>query len=213
VLCDLYATYPELGRFDWKDLKPSEQRLAAANPGNFDKGKAVVDPMSDEAIDAQHDQDMKDRDTAANNKEAISNLNETMTATVGMKRRADGSYYGEETEADRQRQYTEVKGRVTEQWPTWETTITSLRGEAMNAKGKCNKLTSGGSWDAVPSAARKPYNEGYRLWNEGEQAWKAAQAAAKATGKGVMSFFPSVQSAKSAFQQCIDQFKAGDALS
>jgi hypothetical protein len=156
---------------------------------------------------------MKDRATAAQNKEAISNLNETMTATAGMKRRADGSYYGEETEADRQNTYKDVKGRITEQWPMWETTITQLRAEAMNAKGTCNKLTSGGSWDPVPVAARKPYNEGYRLWTEGEQSWKAAQAAAKATGKGVMSFFPNVQSAKSAFQRCIEQFQAGDALS
>jgi hypothetical protein len=204
----------DFGLPGWKSLKPAEQRLANADPGRYDRGLPVIDPNSDEAIEAQSDHDRNERDANERSKEYAKSLSETMTATAGMTRRADGSYYRELTPEEQKKQQAElaveVRGRVNEQYDTWVSTIESVRATAAASKGKCNKLTSGGSWDGVVPAAQRAYSEGYKLFNDGEKAWKAAQAAAKAPGTGVLQFFPQVQAAKSAFQTCADKFKAGD---
>jgi hypothetical protein len=213
-LVELNAAYPDLGLPGWRTLKPSEQRLANANPGNAANGKPVIDPMSDEAIDAENEQSHREQQERASQAESLryaKGLSENLTATAGMTRTASGMYVREPTEADMQEQYKQVKGRIDEQATSWADRITKARAEAAAARSNCNKLTSGGSWDPVPKGAFRPYNEGIRLMIEGDAAWKAAQAAAKATGKGVLNYFPSVQSATSAFHRATEQFKIGDA--
>ncbi|HTJ40625.1 MAG TPA: DUF4157 domain-containing protein [Kofleriaceae bacterium] len=207
----------EFGANDnWKGMKPDETRLALCDPGRFDKGQKVVDPNSDEAHEAQAEANAHARQVSEQNREAGAALMESTSATVGMKRRADGSYYGEYTpEQQKQqdlKQAEEVRGRVKEQYASWESTIASLRADAVAAKGKCNKLTSGGSWDGVKKDAQRAYNQGFASFNEAESAWKAAQAAANAPGTGVLQFYPKLNQAKGAYVECAEKFKEGDQL-
>ncbi len=78
--------------------------------------------------------------------------------------------------------------------------------------GKCNLLTSGGTWDKVSKPAMGPYNEGYKGFADGEAMWKNAQQVAQSSGKPVMSFLEIASAARTRFHEAAEAFKRGDEL-
>ncbi|MCC6619852.1 MAG: hypothetical protein IT385_01275 [Deltaproteobacteria bacterium] len=194
---------------NYKTFKPDAVRLQIAYKGN--------NPNSLEATNASLQAESSEKMAADQSRELGKRVGADLALTAGMTKTASGTYFraysADEKQAAEAKQLLEIKPRVDADVKSREAAMLAAKANAQGAMGKCNRLTSNGTWDAVSPAAKGPYNEGYRLFSSAQRSWQAALAASKATTfAGITKYFPSAQAAVSEYRDAADSFKKGDAL-
>jgi hypothetical protein len=188
---------------DYLDYKPDEARLKVAYEGGDPNGSAG------EAAAAEV------RDQAIAQKDAVARQREDLPMLMSRMGGVSGAVINCNVHPPREPTSVHLGH--------YESSISEGRAAATKAKGKCNLLTAGGTWDKVAKPAMVPYNRGFALFNEAEAKWKQAQAAFQAktmipaiavptTTGYTYAFWGLADRAKAAFAESAARFAEGDVL-
>jgi hypothetical protein len=164
-----------------------------------------------EQMAKEDEQDLSARIGRDQNDAANARMQQRMDATAGMTRNDDGSYSRDLTDEELQQKIAEMKTAIAARGPQAEAEIAKARADAQQAMATCNRLTGGGSWDAVKPAAKKPYSDGFQAFASGQACEQQAKEYAAANDKRVLRYFDVAQAARRTYDEAAESFRAGDA--